>query len=221
MYGERRIAFGQRQGHQQPGDELRAERSVHRYGASVQRAFDADREVSAFARHLGSQRAQRFFHHRQRASQDRASAGNRDPLAAKRRDRREKPGRQSRLADMNRLRVRTKSAADRIGRAVCSRLYFGAQIGGHLQRGAGVVAQDHIGQRARPLAEQGGRNGPLGIAFRRRSRYAAFRPGSSDRLVHRASAQFEVLSQIDLAHHFVVGQILAEPAFRMRPSNSR
>ena len=68
-----------------------------------------------------------FFHHRQRASQDRASAGNRDPLAAKRRDRREKPGRQSRLADMNRLRVRTKSAAHRIGRAVCSRLYFGAQ----------------------------------------------------------------------------------------------
>ena len=58
-----RVLCGQRQRHQQPGDELRTERTVDRNVAAADGSPDVDRQVASLRTDRRAELPQRFFHH--------------------------------------------------------------------------------------------------------------------------------------------------------------
>ncbi len=169
---EGRVFGGQRQGQQQPRDELRRDRAVGFGRAAAQRAADFHRQVSAVVLHPHAQLPERPDHHLHRAVQQRFFALDSDGRAAERGDGGEKAGRQPRFADFQHPTAGVQPAADQKRMFVGVR-YFGAQRFDAAQGRTGVVAVFDVVQHGPLLREQRCRQGALGIALRAGGRQRA------------------------------------------------
>ncbi len=157
------LARGEGQGQEQPRDELRRERTVHRDRPAPHRPADLKGQAPAAVAHRDAQRAQRFEQRPHGACEQRALALDAHGLVPQRGDGGEEPRGQTRLARKEASAARAQSALDAERRARTHDA--GAQRLDAAQGRERIVAEVDAVQLGAAFGQQGRGQRPLRIAF--------------------------------------------------------